>query len=171
MGSTLNLSWITEKLAVGGCFPAYAAPELARSHGVSAVVDLRVEERDDEALLRQHGIELLHLPTRDLSAVSLPMLRDGVRFVNGHLDQERRVLIHCQHGIGRSATLALCVMVSRGFEPLQALELAKSRRPCVSPSPPQFEAFASWMREELRAEPPRFQDFAAIAYRHLRGAG
>ena len=49
------------------------------------------------------------------------MLDDGVAFVNRHLDRGERVLVHCEHGIGRSATLALCVLVSRGMEPLDAL--------------------------------------------------
>jgi protein-tyrosine phosphatase len=77
------------------------------------------------------------------------------------------VLIHCQHGIGRSALLALCVLVDCGHEPLAALELAKSRRAKVSPSPAQYEAWATWLRGREIA-PPSFDAFAAIAYRHLR---
>lgn len=163
----IDLSWITPALAVGGCFAREVSESLAREHGIRAVVDLRAEDRDEEALLRRHGIELLHLPTVDHCAVAPRMLRDGVAFATRHLDGGGRVLIHCQHGIGRSALLALCVLVERGHAPLAALELAKTKRARVSPSPAQYEAWAAWLRERGEAVPD-FDTFAAIAYRHLR---
>ena len=168
-----NLTFITDTLAIGGAFPPERTQHLAESLGIAAIVDLRVEACDEEALLVQHGISFLRLPTEDLCAVSQPMLRDGVAYVNGHLDQGKRVLVHCEHGIGRSATLALCVLVSRGWAPLEALELAKRRRALVSPSPAQYEAWTAWLEEHRAAHPvswslPAFDDFKAIAYRHLR---
>ena len=82
-------------------------------------------------------------------------------------DRERLPITpNCGRGIGRSALLALCVLVSRGMQPLAALALAKERRDVVSPSPAQFEAWAAWLRHEGHAV-PAFDDFAAIAYRHL----
>jgi protein-tyrosine phosphatase len=151
-------SWITDELAVGGRFEV---AEL-RQHRIGAVVDLRAEECDDEVILRRHGIAFLHLPTPDLHGVALAALCEGVAFVK----QYRRVLVHCEHGIGRSALLALCVLVDRGMQPLAALALAKDRRGAVSPSPAQFEAWAAWLRHTGHAV-PHFDDFAAIAYRHL----
>ena len=174
LGRQPNLSWITPELAVGGSFSSRQAEHLAGPLGVKAVVDLRDESRDDEDLLVRHGITFLHLPTPDNCAVSLPMLDDGVAFAALHLDRGERVLIHCEHGIGRSATLALCVLVERGMEPLEALELAKTKRALVSPSPPQYECWASWLAEfgagrRVGWEIPSFDAFAAIAYRHLTG--
>ena len=167
-----NLSWITDHLAVGGRFPSERAEALARELAIRAVVDLRSEARDDEEVLRTHGLTLLHLPTDDHHAVSQPMLEDGVAFVRPYLDRGERVLIHCEHGIGRSATLALCVLVERGYEPLQALELSKRRRALISPSPAQYEAWTKWLSRfarERRAgwEIPSFDAFKAIAYRHI----
>lgn len=167
-----NLSWITPHLAVGGSFPSARAEELARTHAVRAVVDLRAESSDDEGLLVTHGLSFLHLPTDDHCAVSPDMLDVGVAFVNFYLDRDERVLVHCEHGIGRSATLALCVLVSRGTAPLDALERAKTARALVSPSPAQFFAWAAWLKgwSAGRAVPwavPDFDAFKAIAYRHL----
>ena len=171
-----NFSWITDDLAVGGRFPVERAEDLARSYLIRAVVDLRSEDRDEEAVLDRHGIRLLHLPTDDHYGVSLPMLEDGVAFCAGHLDRGERVLIHCEHGIGRSATLALCVLVERGLDPLPALELAKSKRALISPSPAQYQCWTRWLAQfagERRAgwEVPSFDAFKAIAYRHLQPAG
>lgn len=172
MLSTLNLSWITAELAVGGRYPMEAAACLARELGIRRVVDVRVEMVDDEDVLGAHGIELLHLPTLDRCAVSLPMLHDGVAWVNAQLSAGHKVYVHCEHGIGRSALLACCVLVSRGLPPLDALELAKTRRPQVSPSPEQLQAFLAWLAEWSAARAvawtqPSLEELMRIAYRHL----
>jgi predicted protein tyrosine phosphatase len=172
----LNLSWITPGLAVGGRYPMEAAAHLARTLGVSQVVDVRVEDCDDEQVLRAHGITLLHLPTQDMRAVQAAMLRDGVAWVRARLAEGHRVLIHCEHGIGRSALLALCVLVDAGYGPLAALSLAKRRRAVVSPSPEQLEAYrafcAEWSAAHAPAwQVPSFEELAWIAYSHLRTAG
>ncbi len=164
---TPNLDWITPELAVGGSFPTERAERLALEIGVRAVVDLRAEACDDEAVLSRQGIAFLHLPTLDHHAVSPEMLEQGVAFAAAELVAGRRLLIHCEHGIGRSALLALCVLVDRGMQPLTALELAKDRRALVSPSPAQYEAWQAWLQAR-GVEPPGFAAFAAIAYRHLR---
>jgi len=168
-----NHTWLTPHLAVGGSFPSDGAEHLAKVLAVAAVVDLRVEACDNRAVLERHGLDFLHLPTEDHCAVSQEMLRLGVAFANRYLGHEQRVLIHCEHGIGRSATLALCVLVSRGMPPLDALQLAKTRRSLVSPSPAQYEAWAEWLtrwraERNLAWEVPSFDAFAAIAYRHFR---
>ena len=62
--AALDLSWVLPNLAVGGRLPVEAAEHLSRKLGIRRVVDLRVEDRDDEQLLEEHGIELLHLPTQ-----------------------------------------------------------------------------------------------------------
>jgi protein-tyrosine phosphatase len=163
----IDLSWITPELAVSGRFASDVSAVLAREHRIRAVIDVRAEDCDEESVLRELGIELLHLPTLDHCAIAPEMLRDGVAFAIRHLDAGHRVLIHCEHGIGRSALLALCVLVERGLTPVQAVELAKSRRSKVSPSPAQYEAWARWLVER-GVEPPTFDAFAAIAYRGLR---
>jgi protein-tyrosine phosphatase len=168
----LDLHFVVPGLAVGARFAAEDAPLLARVHGISRVVDVRVEARDDERVLRTCGIRLLHLPTEDTRAISLEKLRHGVRFVSEGLDRGEGVFVHCQHGIGRSALLALCVLVDRGLAPLEAMERAKSARRVVSPSPAQIEAFLAFAAE-LKAERgapwavPSVREVGRIAWRHL----
>ncbi len=169
-----NLSWITDTIAVGGRFPESEVPRLATVLGIGCVVDLRQECCDDQVLLAAHGIEFLHLPTVDLEAVSQPMLDNGVEYVAARVRCNRRVLIHCEHGIGRSALLALCVLVENGLAPIDALARAKDRRAVVSPSPAQYEAWAEWLQRRFPEGPrgwsvPDFDAFKAIAYRHLAG--
>lgn len=163
-----NFSWITSDLAVGGAFARGQAHALARDHGVGAVIDVRVEECDDPDELAACGLTFLHLPTEDLCGVSQPMLDEGVRFARAMAEERRRLLIHCQHGIGRSATVALCVLVDRGLSPMEALSTAKDARALVSPSQSQYEAWVAWLqRRKPQAAAPSYHEFGCIAYRHL----
>ena len=112
----------------------------------------------------------LHLPTPDLEPAAPEMLDRGVTFARNHIERGERILIHCQHGIGRSALLALCVMVELGFEPLDAIRHAKQRRERVSPSPSQFAGWCAWLRSRGH-EAPTMHDFGCIAYRRNSTAG
>lgn len=166
---TPDFHWLSEHLALGACFPMERARELSVSHGIGAVVDLRAEACDDAVALGAAGIKLLHLPTPDLEPATRAHLDRGVDFVRERIESGDKVLIHCQHGIGRSALLALCVLVDQGLQPLDALEHAKSRRWVVSPSQSQYEGWAAWLRARDVAAPD-YHSFGCIAYRHLRQA-
>jgi predicted protein tyrosine phosphatase len=163
---TPDFQWLTDDLALGGCFPVDREGELAVEHSIGAVIDLRSEGCDDEVSLRRHGIRFLHLPTPDLESADVGTLDRGVRFAREQIESGRKVLIHCQHGIGRSALLALCVLVDEGWEPLDALRHAKDVRAAVSPSRFQYEGWSAWLTSHGKAAPD-YHIFGCIAYRHL----
>ena len=165
-GWSPDFSWLADDLAVGGSFPAERAVELAHVHRIGAVIDLRGEDCDDPAKLQAAGIEFLHLPTPDLEPASVEMLDEGVAFARRHAERGARILIHCEHGIGRSALLALCVLVDRGLQPIDALRHAKDCRERVSPSRSQYEGWVRWLAAR-EASAPDYHEFGCIAYRHL----
>ena len=161
-----DFHWLTDCLAIGGCFPGERSDQLAREHGIGAVVDLRDEDRDDEPALRAAGIDFLHLPTPDMESANADMLERGVRFVQAHIERGDKVLIHCRHGIGRSALLSLCVLVEQGWEPVDALAHAKDVRAVISPSRSQYDGWSRWLFS--RGKPVLdYHQFGCIAYRHL----
>jgi protein-tyrosine phosphatase len=171
---TLDIDWLTEHLAIGGAFSTADAQRLVREHDITRVVDLRAEECDEELELRRHGIRLLHLPTPDRMAVAGRDLARGVAWVAKALAEKRRVLVHCQHGIGRSALLAACVLVASGMPPVEALLLAKNAREIVSPSPEQLQAFIAFVRRRRHRTAvwavPTLDALGVIAWRHLQAA-
>ncbi|WP_297509968.1 dual specificity protein phosphatase family protein [uncultured Caulobacter sp.] len=163
MGDGCDLDWITEDLAIGGCCAPEALASLARDHRLGAVIDARAEAIDEAAAWESQGVVFLSLPTEDHAAVTPEMLRTGLDFAERAQRTGRRLLIHCQHGIGRSVMLALCVLVERGMGALEALVLVKSRRRKASPSVEQIEAWRAWLSRRGQAA-PSFEACAAIAY-------
>ena len=110
------------------------AAELVSTHAIGAIVDLREEDRDDQEHLRELGVVFLHLPAPDMDALGVEGLDRGVAFVRGCLQQSHRALIHCQHGIGRSPLLALCVLVDSACRPSTPSSMqGKTKRPVAEP--------------------------------------
>ncbi|HXU99225.1 MAG TPA: dual specificity protein phosphatase family protein [Caulobacteraceae bacterium] len=162
-----DFSWIQPDLAVGGSFPAEVAERLASEYDLGAVIDVRAETCDDAERLAACGLTFLHLPTLDMAGVSQPMLDAGVDFAQQVAAKGLKLLVHCEHGIGRSAIVALCILAARGLTPLDALGLVKDARALVSPSEAQFRAWTTWLERQGRGPPPSYHAFGLIAYRHL----
>lgn len=163
--SAPDIHWIQPDLALGGLGTEIAASGMARDSGIGALVDLRGEWVPDFSTYTASAIRLLHLPTPDRTGPRQSDLDRGVAFVEACAGEGRRVLIHCQHGIGRSAVLALCVLSARGMRPLAALALAKETRAAVSPSRTQFDAWCLWLARRTPFAAPTWYEFGVIAYR------
>jgi protein-tyrosine phosphatase len=159
----LDLNWVQQDLAVGGCFSAEAVSILVHNLAIRHVVDTRDDVSDEEQWLRAHQVEYLHLPFAEQGATTTKVLSRGVAWVSSRLERGEGVLIHCEHGVGRSVLLGLCVMVRAGMAPMEAMARMKVARPCASPSPNQIEAFLRWVSaQQVRA--PSWEDLARIAY-------
>jgi protein-tyrosine phosphatase len=161
-----RISWATHQLCVSGSLVEHDWSQLCADARVKHVVDVRIEQQDDPEHLATLGMELLLLPTHDHCSLSDDALAQGVAWVSARLCRGEHVLIHCEHGIGRSILLAACVLVEAGDAPAEALRRIKSARAIASPSPAQLDAFIRFC--ELRGyEGLRFDDLAAIVYAHL----
>ncbi len=129
----LNMTWITTHLAVGGRVHPEDIKALAAS-GVTGVVDTRSEYCDDaEALAKEH-IEFMHLPTADSRPLTIEQMLEGSQWVKARMDQGGRVLIHCEHGVGRSVLLTTAVLVYNGMHAQDALQLVQQKRWQAAPN-------------------------------------
>ncbi len=140
----LNLSWITPSLAVGGRIRPGDIARL-RKIGVGAVVDTRAEHKDDEAALAAAGIQFLYLPTPDTYPLTLEDLRKGSDWINAQVNDKRRALVHCEHGVGRSVLMAAAALVGSGVDPQAAVDLVQEKR---------------WQAAPNRRQLVRLQEFA-----------
>jgi protein tyrosine phosphatase (PTP) superfamily phosphohydrolase (DUF442 family) len=136
---SLNLSRITDRLVVGGSIPPRAYPRL-KAMGVTAVIDLREEAKDDEEALARHGIELLYLPATDRFAASQDQLRQGVEWAMERIERGGQVYAHCKHGVGRGPLMGLAILVAQGETASAALRLLRSKRWQAAPNDRQLAA-------------------------------
>ena len=149
----LNMSWVTDNLAVGGRVRPGDIKVLALV-GVTHVVDTRSEYCDDRAALAREHIALLHLPAPDTYPLTVEQLMEGASWVQQQLQQGGRVLIHCEHGVGRSVLLTCATLVYSGMHAHDALQLVQLKRWQASPNHRQvgrLEEFEKHCRSRANA--------------------
>lgn len=134
----LDMSWVTDSLAVGGRVREEDIERLARS-GVTRVVDTRAEYKDDEAALNRVLIQLLYLPTPDTHPLTIEQLTEGADWVLQQIRAGEKVLIHCEHGVGRSVLLTAAVLVRDSYSTEDALRLVQTKRWQASPNHRQIK--------------------------------
>jgi protein tyrosine phosphatase (PTP) superfamily phosphohydrolase (DUF442 family) len=142
---TLNLSRITDQLVVGGSVPSRAYPRL-KAMGVTAVIDLREEAKDDAAALERLGIELLYLPATDRYAASQDQLRQGAQWALERINRGGQVYAHCKHGVGRGPLMGLAILVAQGQTASSSLKLLRSKRWQAAPNDRQLAALLDFER-------------------------
>lgn len=147
-----DLDFITDSLAVGGELRNVRQIRALPGLGITAVVDMRAESLDNVTELERLGIHFLHLPTRDWRPSTQEDLETGSNWVLHELEIARcgKVLIHCQHGMGRSVILAAAVLLKMGYDWQEALRLIKSKRLGVSPLYRQIAALAEFAENQKR---------------------
>ncbi len=129
----LNMSWVTQQLAVGGRIRPGDIPALARA-GVTHVIDTRSEHSDNPQTLAKEHIQLLYLPTRDTFPLTVEQMMEGAKWAHQAMQQDGRVLIHCEHGVGRSVLLTCAALVYEGMQAHNALQLVQQKRWQASPN-------------------------------------
>jgi protein-tyrosine phosphatase len=141
-----DLDFITDNLAVGGELRSVHQVRALPGLGITAVVDMRSEALDNVAELARLGIHFLHVPTQDWRPSTQQDLETGSNWVLNELrtGTAGKVLIHCQHGMGRSVIMAAAVLLKLGYQWQEALRLIKSKRLGVGPLYGQIASLAEF---------------------------
>ena len=135
----LNYSEVTPQLAVGGAFRNRQIKRL-KQRGVTAVVDCRLEARDDAQALADAGIQFLHVPTPDRYGFTFGQMQEGVDWVIDHVAGGGRAFLHCEHGVGRGPLMTCAVLVAQGYTAPEALRIVRSGRWQALPNDRQLAA-------------------------------
>jgi protein-tyrosine phosphatase len=149
----LNYSEVTPQLAVGGAYRKRQIRQL-KQRGVTAVVDCRLEGRDDVDALQQAGIEFLHVPTLDRHGFTYTQMEQGVDWVLEHLRNDNRAFLHCEHGVGRGPLMTCAVLVAQGYSAPQALQTVRAARWQALPNDRQLAALLEFERAWRGSHPP-----------------
>lgn len=123
-----DLVWITPDIAQSGQFASREGSALARLD-IGAVLDLREEAQHEPAPLGKAGLHYLRLPIPDHGAPSQEDLARAADWVLQEIGDDRKVLVHCRLGLGRSVTLVVAVLLRMGYPLSDAVALVRKRRP------------------------------------------
>jgi len=128
----MDMTWVTDRIAVGGgIWNELKMIEVAEA-GVTHVINMQIEF-DDRHLGVPHGINVLWNPTDDDFQFKPPeLLQRGVDFALEALDDPHsKVFIHCAAGVHRAPMMTLAVLRAMGWELREAMKLIQKRRPVV----------------------------------------
>jgi protein tyrosine phosphatase (PTP) superfamily phosphohydrolase (DUF442 family) len=139
LSTRLNFTWVTPDLAVGGAPKRRDYRRLAAA-GIKAVVDCREEASDDPEALDRLGIRLLRLPTEDRYGLSQEHLEEGAAWALDRMVDGGKVLVHCQHGVGRAPLLGGAILVKQGLSAPEALKTIRQKRWQAAPNDRQIES-------------------------------
>ena len=128
----MEITWVTERVALGGgIWNERNMEELAQS-GITHVVNMQIEF-DDRPLAEPYGVQVLWNPTDDDFLPKPPeLLKRGVDFALAALqDPGARLYVHCAAGVHRAPMMTLAVLCSMNWEIDSAMKLIETRRPVV----------------------------------------
>ena len=125
------MTWITDRVAVGGGIWNDANMiEVVRA-GVTHIVDMQIEF-DDTPLAEPYEVEVLWNPTDDdFQHKPAEIFDRGVGFALKALeaDEENKIYIHCAAGVHRAPMMTLALLGTMGWDLDEAMELMEARRP------------------------------------------
>jgi len=128
----MDISWVTERIAIGGGIWNAANMAKVAEAGITHIVNMQIEF-DDTPLAAEHGIRVLWNPTDDdFEAKPAGLFQRGVEFVEAALaEAEAKVFIHCAAGVHRAPMMALAVLGTTGWSLEDAMAWIEARRPAA----------------------------------------
>ncbi|HEY4843234.1 MAG TPA: dual specificity protein phosphatase [Terriglobales bacterium] len=147
------MSWVTERVALGGgIWNSRNMEDLAQA-GVTHVLNMQIEF-DDVPLAEPYGIRVLWNPTDDDFLLKPPaLLKRGVDFALEALrDPQARLYIHCAAGVHRAPMMALAVLCAMEFEIEAAMVLIETRRPVVDFADIYVESVRQFLETRVESE-------------------
>lgn len=142
------VNWITDQVALaGGAITSVSWPEIQRTTGIAAVVNLRAEQEDHFSA--PMPLAYLWLPVKDHTDPTIAQLMMAAQFTDMAVKAGHKVLIHCMMGLGRSRTAASAYLIFTGFSVDDALLIVEGTlEPDYKPERREvLERFAALIRE------------------------
>jgi len=129
-----DITWINDNLAISGAIDSY---EKLSELGIDIVVNIRAEQHDDIPTLTTRGISYYWIPVSDYFEARTFQIQSFVNIIKKN--PNRKILVHCALGIGRSAMLICAYLIeTKSMSVDESVEYLTDLRPIVRLSPPQI---------------------------------
>ncbi|HZP63740.1 MAG TPA: dual specificity protein phosphatase [Terriglobales bacterium] len=149
----MDMTWITDRIAVGGgIWRPEKMAEVARA-GVTHIVDMQIEF-DDTPLAKPHSITVLWNPTDDDFQFKPPaVFQRGVDFALQALDENgSKVYVHCAAGVHRAPMMTLAILCGLGWDIEEAMQLIEARRPVVDFADVYVRSVKHYLEQEAEVQ-------------------
>ena len=128
----MDMTWVTDRIAVGGGIWNELKMMEVVDQGVTHIINMQIEF-DDTSLATPYGVKVLWNPTDDdFEPKPAALFQRGVDFARRALDQNgAKLFIHCAAGVHRAPMMTLAILRSQGWRLDVAMDTIQSRRPVV----------------------------------------
>ncbi|MFQ5963763.1 MAG: dual specificity protein phosphatase 23 [Candidatus Scalinduaceae bacterium] len=125
-----NFSWLIEGEIAGMAKPASSVVdfEFLKDNDIEAIVSL-TEFPLNKSLVEEFGFETKHIPIKDFETPSMEQIENFLNFAKKIRTDRKKLVVHCDAGIGRTGTMLACYLVSKGFSAANAIEEVRRKRP------------------------------------------
>jgi hypothetical protein len=118
------------------------------------IPDLIPRAQEQDMRVRAFEIDDVSVPAPEATGP----FRDLIAELHGELAAGRNVTVHCRGGLGRSGTVAACLLVRDGVPPKEAVARVRAHRPGAVETREQeryVHDYATWRRSEGTSSAPR----------------
>lgn len=149
----MNLTWVTDEIAVGGGIWHELNMIEVVALGVTHIIDMQIEF-DDTRLAEPYGVKVLWNPTEDdFQPKPAELLQRGVDFAMKALeDPGAKVFIHCAAGVHRAPMMALAVLCAQGWSLTDAVREIEEKRAVVDFADVYVRSVQEFMKSYQPAE-------------------
>ena len=120
--------------------------DFLQAENIHTIISL-LESTINLAEYREAGFEPRHFPVDDFAAPSLEQISEACEIIDASLEQGKRVLVHCNAGIGRTGTILACFLVHKGTHPDEAIGQIRNERPISLETGEQIDVVHHYFRQ------------------------
>jgi protein-tyrosine phosphatase len=150
----MDMTWVTDRIALGGGIWNARNMEEVVQAGVTHVVNMQIEF-DDRPLAAPYEIRVLWNPTDDDFLLKPPeLLKRGVDFALEAMDDPKaRVYVHCAAGVHRAPMMTLAILGAMEWDLDAAMVLIETRRPVVDFADVYVESVRRFLESRVESQP------------------